>query len=355
MEEDALMLQRPITAAAGSGAALSRRKFCSEMGLGVGLGMALGLLGPGRATAATGEAAGPLKFVSGRVGDIAIARVEETVTYMPVRSWFPKLDPAALAPYLSWLAPHYYEPATGLFPMPMQSWIMQSGSTTILVDTGYGNDKDRDGFADANRLRTPYLSRLAAVGVTPEMVDLVICTHLHLDHSGWNTRLEGGRWVPTFPNARYIWTRADQAEAYDLATGTNAFPFTRNVYADSVLPIIEAGLAHPIDGPFRLDKNLVLRPSPGHSRGNMRIEIASNGHKAVMCGDILHSPLQIPLWQTASAGDGDPAMAAAARRELLEYCVREKALLIAGHFAAPHAARITTSDRTFLPDFSGFA
>lgn len=294
-----------------------------------------------------------LKIVFGRIGEVEVARVQETVTYFQATTWFPGLRKQDLDPYLSWLAPDFYDPATGLFPMPMQTWILRSAGKIVVIDTGYGNNKDRMGLADADHLNTPYLRRLQAAGVRPEQVDYVICTHLHLDHTGWNTRLRGGRWMPTFPNAKYVWSLADQMDSASQATGPNPFPFTRGVYADSVLPIIEARQSHPITGMHELDEHIVLRPAPGHSPGTLRVEVRSLGSTAVFCGDMLHSPLQIPLWQTGSAGDFDRDMAAQARRQLLDFCVDEAAVLVAGHFPAPHVARIRRDGDRFLPQFGG--
>jgi len=292
-----------------------------------------------------------LKSITSRIGDIEVARVYETTIFVKASSWFPDLEEGALAPYLPWLVPHYYDPATGLLPMPIQSWILRSAGKIVLIDTGFGNDKIREGYPEADRIRTPYLARMKEIGIRPEDVDVVICTHLHLDHSGWNTLLEDGRWTPTFPNARYIWSLADQKDARQLATGPNPFPFTRGVYADSIKPIIESGQAQPITGDFALDENILLRPTPGHSPGTLRVDVTSGDNRAVFCGDMLHSPLQIPLWNISSAGDFDKDMAAKARHELLSFCAEKNAVLVAGHFAAPHVARIYMENGSFLPKF----
>lgn len=323
----------------------TRRGVCTSLGA-----LGLGLLTPGGGRTAPGGRR-LLKVALGRVGNVEVARVHETTTYFKATTWFPDLRPEALEPYLTWLAPDFYNPASGIFPMPIQTWILRSAGKIIVVDTCYGNDKNRPGFKDAHMLGTNYLDRLAAVGIRPQDVDFVLCTHLHLDHVGWNTRWESGRWVPTFPNAKYLWSVADQRDSLHQAEESNPFPFTRDVYADSVLPIIEAGLARPVEGAFALDEHIVLRPAPGHSPGCMRIEVRSRGRVAVLCGDMLHSPLQIPLWKIGSAGDIDRVKAAEARRELLEFCVEEKALLIPGHFSAPHVAFIERSNGGYIPRF----
>jgi glyoxylase-like metal-dependent hydrolase (beta-lactamase superfamily II) len=285
--------------------------------------------------------------LEGTVGNIQIARVYETTTTLKATEWFPGLDEVQLRPHLNWLAPHFFDITTGMFPMPIQSWVLRSKGRIILIDTCYGNDKHRPGNADSDRLNTPYIERLHAVGVSPEQVDFVLCTHLHLDHVGWNTRLDNGRWVPTFPNARYIWSRVEEGSAAGDAVAPNTPPFLRSVYDDSILPVIAAGLAQAVDGVFALDDEILMRPAPGHSPGNMQIEIRSKGKAAVFSGDILHSPLQIPLWQQHSLVDVDPALATKSRYDLLSFCADEQALLIPGHFPAPHVCRINREGDSF--------
>jgi glyoxylase-like metal-dependent hydrolase (beta-lactamase superfamily II) len=292
-----------------------------------------------------------LKIVTGRVGDVEMARIYETTTTMNVKDWYPGLKRADLEPHLSWLTPQFLNLATGEFPMPIVSWVLHSMGQTILIDSCYGNDKDRPGYADAHHLNIPYLDRLEAAGVLPDQVDVVLCTHLHLDHVGWNTRLLNGRWVPTFPNARYLWSRVEREDAVSQSVAATTPPFLRPVYEDSVLPVLKAGLAQEIEGVFEVDDNILMRPAPGHSPGNVRIELRSQGSMAVFAGDILHSPIQIPLWRQASVVDADPALATRSRHELLSFCADEGALLIPGHFPDPYVGRIQRAGDSFVIRF----
>lgn len=228
---------------------------------------------------------------------------------------------------------------------------MRSAGKNILIDSGYGNDKARPGNPDSDHLRTPYLERLQAVGVMPEDVDIVICTHLHLDHVGWNTRLRDGRWVPTFPNARYIWSKLDRIESARQSADARTPPFLRPVYGDSVEPVMMAGLAQEIEGAHAVDENITVRPAPGHSPGSMRVEVRSKNRCAVFTGDLLHSPIQIPLWRQASVVDADPEMAVTSRQELLSFCADENALLISAHFPDPFVGRITRKADSFKVRF----
>ncbi len=200
-------------------------------------------------------------------------------------------------------------------------------------------------------LNTRYLERLAEVGLTPDGIDYVLCTHLHVDHVGWNTRLENGRWVPTFPNARYVFSRTEYESAKKDALNPTPRPFSRQMFEDSIHPVVEAGKASLVDGVHELLDQLTLRPAPGHSRGHFRIELRSEGAVGVFAGDILHSPIQVPLWEWSTRVCWDKRMAAASRRELLEFCASEEALLLPGHFQAPHVGRIKRAGGTFAIDF----
>jgi glyoxylase-like metal-dependent hydrolase (beta-lactamase superfamily II) len=172
-----------------------------------------------------------------------------------------------------------------------------------------------------------------------------------VDHVGWNTRLQDSRWVPTFPNARYVISRHEYEATRDEAAQPKTVEFIRNCFQDSVLPIVEAGKAVFVDGTHEMLDNFTLRPAPGHSPGNQRIELRSGGELAVFAGDIVHSAIQIPFWQWSSKACWDPTQSAQSRRELLEFCVEENALLIPGHFAAPHVARIRDDHGTFTANF----
>jgi glyoxylase-like metal-dependent hydrolase (beta-lactamase superfamily II) len=200
-------------------------------------------------------------------------------------------------------------------------------------------------------LDTRYCQRLAELGVTPNDVHYVLCTHLHVDHVGWNTRLHNGRWVPTFPNARYVLSRTEYEAAKRAALNPASPPLSRQVFEDSIHPVVEAGKACLVDGVHELLDHLTLRPAPGHSPGHFRIELRSQGAVGVFAGDILHSPIQVPLWEWSTRVCWDKRMAAASRRELLEFCASENALLMPGHFQAPHVGRIKRAGGTFAIGF----
>lgn len=288
----------------------------------------------------------------GSIGAVQISRVlDSTLLGETMQGWFPDFNCEEVKPHESWLCPHHYNSESGHFSMPVHSWVLRINGYTVLIDTCIGNHKHRPGLFEMHMLNTRYLERMSDLGVRPEDVDFVLCTHLHVDHVGWNTRLEGGKWVPTFPNAQYVISRTDYEAAKADALDPGARPFLKDVFEDAIYPIVESGQACVVDGVYELLDHLTLTPAPGHSPGNYRIELRSQGQTGVFAGDILHSPVQIPFWRWSSRVCRDRMMAAESRRKLLEFCVSENALLLPGHFEAPHVGRIRNSGDTFAIDF----
>ncbi len=288
----------------------------------------------------------------GKVGTVEIGRIlDSSLLGFTAQTWFPDFDRQLVEPHEQWLCPHHYDPECGRIPMPVHSWLLRVGDHNVLIDTCLGNDKERPEFAEMHRLTNRYLGRMTELGLGPEEIDYVLCTHLHVDHVGWNTRLENGRWVPTFPNAQYVLSRKEYEAAKEEAADPGAPAFIRNTFEDSVHPVVESGKSCLVDDGYELLDNLTLRLAPGHSPGHVRIELRSGDATAVFAGDILHSPIQVPLWQWSSIVCWDKAMAAKARRELLEFCCAENAILIPGHFEAPHVGRIREAGNTFAIDF----
>jgi glyoxylase-like metal-dependent hydrolase (beta-lactamase superfamily II) len=287
----------------------------------------------------------------GKVGGVEIGRVFDSYLLgETMQAWFPDFSPDAVKPHENWLCPTHYDPESGHFPMPVHSWLLRVGRYNILIDTCLGNDKPRPGLAEAHMLHTRYRQRLEELGVTASDIDFVLCTHLHVDHVGWNTRLENGRWIPTFPNACYVLSKTEYEAAKKQALDPASQPSFRHVFEDSIHPVVEAGKARLVDGPYEVVDQITLRPAPGHSPGHFRIELRSQGAIGVFAGDILHSPVQVPLWEWSTRVCSDKRMAAASRRELLEFCASESALLLPGHFEAPHVGRIKRAGGTFAVD-----
>jgi glyoxylase-like metal-dependent hydrolase (beta-lactamase superfamily II) len=293
-----------------------------------------------------------LKKIDGKIGNVEIAIVLDSYLLgETAQSWFPLFDRKAIRQHEYWLCPRHYDPETGRIPMPVQTFVLRTEHYVILVDTCIGSHKERPGVSEMHRLTTRYLDRLAAVGLAPEDVDFVMCTHLHVDHVGWNTRLLDGRWVPTFPNAQYVMSQLEFDATRDLAKKPDVLAAIRNCFEDSVLPIIEAGKAIFVNGIHEMLDGFTLRPAPGHSPGHIRIEMRSGNELGVFAGDLVHSPIQIPFWKWSTRVCTNGEQAANTRRELLEFCVEENALLLPCHFEAPHVARIRDNHGQFSANF----
>ena len=291
------------------------------------------------------------------IGSATAARIEES--YEPnfnAAKFFPDWNPAVVAQHAGWLSPDHYDPPSGMLKLSVHSWLLTVGGKRILIDACVGNHKPRPVRRMWDMMNTPWLERLAAAGARPEQVDMVMCTHLHVDHIGWNTRLENGRWVPTFPNARYVFSTQDYEHYLALDRDPATGPANQGSFRDSILPVVEAGQAQMVSGAtslgasLALDEHLSAEPAPGHTPGTIAIKFESRGEKALFCGDILHHALQVyhPEWNSFACADA--ANARASRRKALEHCAGG-ALLMPAHFGTPFACRIESRGKGFVPKF----
>ncbi|WP_433662368.1 MBL fold metallo-hydrolase [Nocardia sp. CA-128927] len=293
------------------------------------------------------------------LGDVTVTRISEFYgsVEMSPDQFFPDSPDGAWDEHHGLLAPDFWNPDTGECQSALQTWLLRSEGRTILVDTGVGNHKDRPYAPVWSRLDTTYLDNLAAADVRPEDVDLVINTHLHIDHVGWNTRLDGRTWVPTFPNATYLMPLRD-FDFWDPANGHETV-FGRgnqNVFEDSVVPVHQAGLAELWDGSYRIDKNLRLDLAPGHTPGSSVLTLESGTDRALFVGDLLHTPLQIVEPETNSCFCEDPAEARATRHKLLGHAAEDNALVFPAHFGGQGAVEIERSGSKFrIKDWAGFS
>ena len=237
------------------------------------------------------------------------------------------------------------------------SWLVQTGNHTVLIDAGIGNDKTRTSPM-FDHLHEPYLQHSAAAGCQPADVDYVLLTHLHLDHVGWNTRLVDGRWVPTFPNAKYVFSRAEDEQF--SGPGGRARP-NYELYEDSVLPVIEAGQAEmPEPGGGEFIDGFFFHPTPGHSMDHLSISLTSRGETAFFAGDVMHLPIQVAVPGLSSMFSADPARGETARRWALEYAAEHRATVFTSHFPGSSLGQIICQrdhfQWQFLEDgFRGFA
>ncbi|MGE0747118.1 MAG: MBL fold metallo-hydrolase [Rhodospirillales bacterium] len=280
------------------------------------------------------------------IGDCTITSIMEwTGPFADPARMMPLSTPEAVARHHGWMAPVHWDAGTGLLIMAFQSFLIRTPRKTILVDTCVGNHKERPARPNWHRQNWPWLDNLRAAGVTPEEIDLVLCTHLHVDHVGWNTRLVGGRWVPTFPNARYLIARTEYDDL--VAHPHPAGP----IYEDSVLPIVEAGKADLVDANHEIDDGLWLEHTPGHTVGHVCIHLKSGGMHAVFIGDMMHHPVQVPNPQWSTAFCRDPAQAAATRVSFLERHIDTPSWIIPAHFAGGTAGRVKSGGDQWRFDF----
>ena len=273
--------------------------------------------------------------LGGSVGGIEWHRiVESEEPDFDIRFLLPDANDDSLAPHRAWLEPRFLDPATGKVVMAMQSYVLRTRHHTILVDACVGNHKERRFHKPwAHRTQTRYLDNLAAIGLVPDDIDFVMCTHLHADHVGWNTRLVDGRWVPTFPNARYLFARTEYEHWIELNKGGKKY--SDGCIDDSVLPVVEAGLAETVADDYEFDDEIGFALTPGHTPGHVAIELDSRGERAVLSGDICHTPLQCrePGW--SAVGCSDRAQSAATRRAFLERHCDTATLVMTAHFPSP--------------------
>ncbi len=268
-----------------------------------------------------------------QIGDVRITRIVELEVAGGTKFILPDASPEACRG-IEWLAPHFMT-AEGKLIMSVHALVVDTGKRRIIVDTCIGNDKQRAIPAWSN-LQTNFLNDLAASGYPRETIDTVLCTHLHVDHVGWNTMLVDGRWLPTFPNARYL--VAEKEWRYWDANGEDES--YGSVLADSVRPVIGAGLVDFVGETHRICDEIVLEPTPGHTPGHVSVHITSRGEEALITGDCIHHPCQMARTDWCSSADFDSAAGRRTREDLLAKYVGSDVLVIGTHFATPTAGHV---------------
>lgn len=294
-----------------------------------------------------------------RFGEITVERCVEAEgpSFYP-GFIFPDFDAQAFEAERHWLESWSLDAKTGRLLMSLHSYVIKTRHHTILVDTCVGNDKHRPDTRSWHMRDGRFLADLAALGVAPEAVDFVLCTHLHVDHVGWNTRLEDGRWVPTFPNATYLFHRLeyDYWERHEMEDDIGSGMTRHESFADSVLPVMEAGQAALVEGDHTIDDSLRLEPSPGHSPGHVFLNLESKNGSAIFTGDVMHHPLQIAFPEWSSRYCYDPAQSRLTREAVIERCTDTSILVLAAHFPQPVAGRIfSTEERGRFAPFNDSA
>jgi glyoxylase-like metal-dependent hydrolase (beta-lactamase superfamily II) len=278
------------------------------------------------------------------VGDLTIQRViEQETSFLPALDMFPGLTPEVLAENRGWLRQAKALDDADVLMLCFQSYIIKTPHHTILVDSCIGNEKQRPGRPKWHmKTDDTYLRGLAAAGISVADIDYVMCTHLHVDHVGWNTRLENGRWVPTFPKARYVFGRSEYDYWHEQNAKTPVPPF-----GDSVLPIVEAKKADIVGNDFAIGDHVRILPTPGHTPGHVAFAFGKGKDSAVCSGDLMHSPLQTRYPEFSPKFDVDPQQAAATRRNFLERYCDTDTLCCTAHFPSPSAGKIRRKGNAF--------
>lgn len=268
-----------------------------------------------------------------RVGEVTITRILEAEGEQGL-AMFPEAT-AEEVRQIAWLRPHFATADGG--PLgSVHALVIEVGARRIIVDTCVGNDKDRAAsFPPLHKMQTAFLHELERAGYPPESIDTVLCTHLHVDHVGWNTMLVDGRWVPTFPKARYLIARAEFEQWRDGNTG-----FDEQVYVDSIGPVLDAGLVDLVEPDAQICDEVRLEPTPGHTKGHVSVRIRSRGEDALITGDVLHNPCQLAWPQWSTIFDGDPDAARRTRRRVLDAVADTSVLVIGTHFPTPTAGHV---------------
>lgn len=269
-----------------------------------------------------------------QVGAAEIRRVEELTTRFPMAMFNAGDD--ILARNAEWMVPHWAD-VDGTWEMVVQSFIVIVDGKVIVVDPCVGNGRHLPHFALFDRLDTPFIERFAATGIRPEHVDGVFCTHLHSDHCGWNTTLRDGRFVPTFPNARYYLPQGEVDRWDPRRPGYREVPENVGVFEASILPVMEAGLAELIPDRAAISASLTAHSAPGHTLGHTALHLDSNGSEAWFAGDAFHHPIELIHPELDAGTCEDFSQTLVGRRWLIERAVASGAIILPAHFAAPHA------------------
>lgn len=292
-------------------------------------------------------------MTSWSIGAITATRIEEHLglTNLPPEEYFVGFEREVVERHLEWLVPNHYSRRHDRLVTSVHSWLIRTDRHTILLDCCGGNHKDRPWTPRFHRQETPFLDRLRSAGAAPEDIDIVLCTHLHADHVGWNTMLRDGRWVPSFPNAKYLFSERENAYWDARQNAAMKDDPRRAAYVDSVLPVIESGQAVLLEGRHAIEERITVEPSPGHTPGHVIMKISDRDERALFCGDVVHHPIQIyaPNWNSRFCEVPDEARST--RRRVLEHCAEHKALLFPTHFGAPHVARVEHAPEGFSARF----
>lgn len=293
-----------------------------------------------------------------RFGPIAVEKVAELPRLPLDPTWLiGNATLEGIAEERSWLDDTFIEAGTEKLIVSIHSYVVRTPRHTILVDTCCGNGRDRGPESPFHNVTSDYLTNLAAVGLTPGDIDLVFCTHLHVDHVGWNVVERDGRFVPTFPNARYLFNREDFEHRIECERTGQGSVATRAAFRECVLPLVDQGRVTFVESDeliaHDIDHDLTLVSLPGHCPGHLGLRVTGGGGQGLITGDAIHHPIQLPRPNWHCAADVDPMLSSKTRRDLIERYVDSDLVLLSGHFAGATAGRIVSRNGAVRFAFTG--
>ncbi len=276
----------------------------------------------------------PVQWFS--IGNIRLAKVMDSLEPTSPRFLYVDKRKEDFDPYLEWLQPSFVDAEKRML-LSIHTFLLQTTHHTIVIDTCVGNDKQNLAFPQWNARQSLYLQDLAAVGYAPESVDYVFCTHMHLDHTGWNTRLRDGRWTPIFPNVTYLFNKREWEHWRDEPS-----PEDQAVVQQNIVPIIEAGQVEWVENAWGIDDEVMLVPTPGHTPGHCSVHLRSNGQEAFITGDMMVHPVQIAEPQWSQQADADKALAIETRTQFIDQHCDTDTLILGTHFHTPTGVHIVS-------------
>lgn len=274
------------------------------------------------------------------VGSVEIFQIIELEAGKIIQSIMPDATPENVKK-MKWLIPNYVG-ENGILKALVQSFLIKSNGKYILVDTCNGNDKNRPSMTEWGNLKIKFIEKLKETGITPSDINYVVCTHLHFDHVGWNTTLVNGKWIPTFPNAKYIFSKKEY-EYWNIKPKKEMIDDLLGI-EDSIQPIINAGLAELVKDDYKFDENISLIPTPGHTPHHVSVQIQSQGKNALISGNFIYHPCQVEKTEWGNTVDTYSDQALETRKKILSSIANTKTLLLGSHFSNPAGGFVKTKN-----------
>ena len=285
-----------------------------------------------------------------QLGRMRIHQVHEMDSPVPLLSQLPGTTGEDMQRLLTWYdQPDEVnpDPEASFMTFSVHSWVIEIDGKRILIDTCCGNHKDR-ALPEVHQLDTDYLGNLRRAGFEPGDIDMVMCTHLHFDHVGWNTRLDNGKWVPTFPNARYVFGRRDFEYFKTDPTGEELH---NAAFVDSIVPVMEAGQGDIVDEDSvahrEIGDGVWLEPAFGHSPGCCTVNAQADGPPGIFWGDVIHHPVQLIRHDLPFAFDTDGVAACNVRKATMERLADTDTLCFPAHFRRTSAGYVKRDGDAF--------